>query len=109
MKDKYFALPCGRREAPGARGGAGVLRGCAVGPPTLSLLAQPLRRSQVWGGGGAVREDGCILGGLWSFFSDPWDSQEGAAAGPLLLGLHVVSDLEAGFIGLQPGPVFQLP
>lgn len=61
------------------------------------------------GVGGAVREDGCILGGLWSFFSDPWDSQEGAAAGPLLLGLHVVSDLEAGFIGLQPGPVFQLP
>ena len=58
---------------------------------------------------GGWGEDGCILGGLWSFLSDPWDSQEGAAAGPLLLGLHVVSDLEAGLIGLPPGSVFQLP
>ena len=45
----------------------------------------------------------------WSFLSDPRDSQEGAAAGPLLLGLHVVSDLEAGLIRLLPGSVFQLP
>lgn len=47
--------------------------------------------------------------GSWSLVSAPWDSQEGTAAGPLLLGLHVVSDLEAGLIGLLPGSVFQLP
>lgn len=81
---------------------------CSGSPNSLPAGSAAQKKPGL-GWGGAVREDGCILGGLWSFFSDPWDSQEGAAAGPLLLGLHVVSDLEAGFIGLQPGPVFQLP
>lgn len=52
---------------------------------------------------------GCVLVGLWGCLPGPGESQEGAAARPLLLGLHVVSDLEAGFLGLPPGSVLQLP
>lgn len=39
----------------------------------------------------------------------PRESRKGAAAGSLLLGLHIVSDLEAGFIRLPPCAIFQLP
>lgn len=105
MKDKYFAPPADAGKLQEL--GEGQESGGAVQWSPSSLPAGSAAQKKP--GLGGWGEDGCILGGLWSFLSDPWDSQEGAAAGPLLLGLHVVSDLEAGLIGLPPGSVFQLP
>lgn len=104
----YVSLKCninilpspGCREATGSRVGP-LGRGCILGP---QLSPHWLSCSEPVGSGGEG-----ILAGSWSLGSASCDSQEGAAAGPLLLGLHVVSDLEAGLIGPLPGSVFQLP